>query len=1059
MAKIPLRTYIKDIDGLIDQGLTDEAIAHCKSILQLFPKYLEVYGTLGKAYLESQRYSEASDILERILSANPDDFVSQVGLSIIREDENNLDAAIFHMERAYEIQSSNTAIQEELKRLYGRRDGITPHKIRISRGALVRMYLRGELYPQTIAEARVALQDDPNRPDIEIALAKAYAALGKDAEASEICQRLIAKLPYCLDANQIMASITENNRSSDVNPYRHKLNELDPYMEFCPSSSTNSKTVSDDSIMVDHLEWQPSMGLGQQPDWANMVGLPVESAESGIADWLNAVPSSDLAETPTPIDTAPQPPTEGNAFFETLDLAASQEPNLDWLNEISESKPDTNELPFINNASEFPPSDELPDWLRDTPLDSSPFIQPSEASEPFEANSETNAEPDVPFSVKPEENSDWFGEFLTNQESGPIENASTNQDQDEEALPDWLLQLKNDAAPSEAAQNEEMPSWLNQPGASVQQTKADEESASPSIVPPAQEEEEVIDFTVPETASQETIDISEELPDWLKDLQKIDLPVSQDESMSTAELSIESVIAELETNPQIDETAQFEEPGILSEEFESFESKPEQPTEATAIEFQTPADDSMDVIEEPKAVDEEFEESISEIAPFIEESGSVTEASDVSSRDEVETSFDEMEQPAKDLEPPVWINEFEAETPASEESDSTKAGNSTEDVDAAMAWLEALAANQGAEPETLITSPEERPETPPEWVLKLKPGDAAEPTPTVADQLPEFSREENLPEEPDESSELVIQPDEVETELSVQELEEKPDLDDLESWLRSLDEADEVLEETPEATIEESESIQPAETIQSPIETQPREQEPESEPDSIPEWLKLAEEELSINPSVTDDQVITSPEQLETTEPLAETMPAEALEQPEIHPESTLPAWLLELEQEETASSTVSVESTSEVEAEIQPEPAVEMQAEPQPEITAEVQAEPQPEIAAEVEAKPQAEITSELEAEPQPDFDISPPQPTSTGKPVEAPSHLPNDLPQLLEIYRQKIDQSEALNTIIDELISTTFRFPVEPSIWETLGDAYLQSGQIQNALDAYSKAEELLR
>jgi cytochrome c-type biogenesis protein CcmH/NrfG len=71
----------------------------------------------------------------------------------------------------------------------------------------------------------------------------------------------------------------------------------------------------------------------------------------------------------------------------------------------------------------------------------------------------------------------------------------------------------------------------------------------------------------------------------------------------------------------------------------------------------------------------------------------------------------------------------------------------------------------------------------------------------------------------------------------------------------------------------------------------------------------------------------------------------------------------------------------------------------------------------------------------------------------------LPEDLPQLLEIYRQKIDQSEALDTIIDELITTSFRFPVEPSIWETLGDAYLQSGQIQNALNAYSKAEELLR
>ncbi len=1044
MAKIPLRTYIKDIDGLIDQGLTDEAIAHCKYILQLFPKYLEVYGTLGKAYLESQRYSEASDILERILSANPDDFVSQVGLSIIREDENNLDAAIFHMERAYEIQSSNTAIQEELKRLYGRRDGITPHKIRISRGALVRMYLRGELYPQTIAEARVALQDDPNRPDIEIALAKAYAALGKDGEASEICQRLIAKLPYCLDANQIMASMTENNRSSDVNPYRRKLNELDPYMEFCPSSSTNSKTVSDDSIMVDHLEWQPSMGLGQQPDWANMVGLPVESAELGTADWLNVVPSNDLAEPSTPIESAPQPQTEGNAFFETLDLAASQEPNLDWLNEIAESKPDTNELPFINNASDLPSSDEMPDWLRDTPLDSPPFIQPSEASESFEANSEIIAEPDVPFTLKPEENSDWFGEFLNNQKSGPIEEASTNQD--EEALPDWLLQLKNEITPSETVQHEELPPWLNQPDSSVELTQSSEESASPSFVPTTQEDEQVVDFAALETDNQQAIDISEELPDWLKDLQKMDLPVPQEETSSTAESSIESVITEFETTPPIDETAQPEEPGIIAEESKSFEPKPEQPTKATTVDFITATDDSGAAIEEPKIEFEVFKESTGEIAPSIEERGSVAEASNVS-QDEADTSFEEMEQPAKDLEPPVWINEFEAETPAHAESKTTNVENSTEDVDAAMAWLEALAANQGADPETLVTSPEDRSETPPEWVLKLKPGDAAEPTPTVADQLLEFSQEENLLEEPVETSELDIHSED-ETEFPVQESEEKPDLDDLESWLRSLDAADEVLEETPEIAINETESIQPAETIQPPTEeTLPIEKEPEPEPDSTPEWLKQAEEELNINPSITNDYVISSQEQRNTTEPLTETIPAEELEHPEIPSEVTLPAWLLELEQEEAASSNVSMESTPEIEAGTQPETAADMPVSPKSEDAPGLETEPQPQIKA------------NAETELQPDYEISPPQPESTGKLVETLSHLPNDLPQLLEIYRQKIDRSETLDTIIDELITISFRFPVEPSIWETLGDAYLQSGLIQNALDAYSKAEELLR
>ena len=59
----------------------------------------------------------------------PDDFVSHVGLSIIADDQNKLDDAIWHMERAFEVQPSNAAIQGELQRLFGRRDGVQPPKI------------------------------------------------------------------------------------------------------------------------------------------------------------------------------------------------------------------------------------------------------------------------------------------------------------------------------------------------------------------------------------------------------------------------------------------------------------------------------------------------------------------------------------------------------------------------------------------------------------------------------------------------------------------------------------------------------------------------------------------------------------------------------------------------------------------------------------------------------------------------------------------------------------------------------------------------------------------
>ena len=50
-------------------------------------------------------------------------------------------------------------------------------------------------------------------------------------------------------------------------------------------------------------------------------------------------------------------------------------------------------------------------------------------------------------------------------------------------------------------------------------------------------------------------------------------------------------------------------------------------------------------------------------------------------------------------------------------------------------------------------------------------------------------------------------------------------------------------------------------------------------------------------------------------------------------------------------------------------------------------------------------------------------------------------------------------LEDITFDLKEALYRFPVEVSIWQTLGDAYMRSNRLQDALDAYTKAEELLR
>ena len=153
MAKVSLRNYNREIEAMTDRGQLDEAIAHCLHILKTFPKHLETYRLLGKAFLEYKRYKDAVDIFSRVLAVEPNDFVANVGMSIIRDEENKLDDAIWHMERAFEVQSANPAIQGELQRLYGRREGVQPPRIRMTRGALAHMYMQGELYPQEIGRA------------------------------------------------------------------------------------------------------------------------------------------------------------------------------------------------------------------------------------------------------------------------------------------------------------------------------------------------------------------------------------------------------------------------------------------------------------------------------------------------------------------------------------------------------------------------------------------------------------------------------------------------------------------------------------------------------------------------------------------------------------------------------------------------------------------------------------------------------------------------------------------------------------------------------------------
>ncbi len=469
MAKIGLRAYNREIDLLIEHGQIDEAIAHCKYILRFYPKHIETYRLLGKAYIESQRYSEAADILQRILSVLPDDFVSQIGMSIIREDEGNLDAAIFHMERAHEIQASNVAIQDELRRLYGRRDGVEPPKLRLTRGALVRLYAKGDLYRQAIAEIRAALAEDPNRFDLEVILARMYYLQGQKVEATDIASRLVTRLPYCLEANRVLADVLPTTaRAEDAKIYQQRIFALDPYLAYLSPNAPTSSLVPDNAVTLDRLAWQGAATVEEQPAWARNVGVSLTTEEEAetTPEWLATAQEETTEEMAGPVTEAENIPTEAGPT-EIPSVGESQIP--DWMREAGwevSGKPGA-ESPAAELAEggEGIAPGEIPDWLKG--------MAPAPAA----------AE-----GVEEESKLDWLDQILPpaeTAEAAPAEAGLLEGEPAEEIAPETGLQIPG--IPAQAEAEEPLPDWLTFPELETPAAEALPQEKAPEFVEEAAE--------------------------------------------------------------------------------------------------------------------------------------------------------------------------------------------------------------------------------------------------------------------------------------------------------------------------------------------------------------------------------------------------------------------------------------------------------------------------------------------------------------------------------------------------------------------------------------------
>lgn len=1092
MAIIALRAYNRDIEGMIDNGQLDEAVAHCRYILTTFPKYIASYRLLGKAHLEQQRISDATDIFQRVLSSIPDDFIANVGMSIIREDENNLDAAIWHMELAYEAQPANVAIQDELRRLYGRRDGMQPPKVRLTRGALARMYSKGGLFDQAIAELRAAISEDPNRPDLQLLLAQMFYQTSQRVEAIDTCVNILKKIPYCLEANRILAiSLPAAEGSDAVKNYRQIVIAMDPYFAFAAPDAISSDQVPENAVNIERLDYKSGIQIGEtpaQPNWATSLGIAMEKpAEENVPDWLKS------AEAPPPGSKGENvPPSVSPFIWDTqevekiiTDTSKPEDEIPDWMKDAGwqpasgEAVQAPEEIKPEEPIAEVPASEdlekaEIPDWLSG--------IAPEGAlSEETPADQSRGGDLSTPWLEEHQPGPtdsiiQWLDEKKPEPPASPLSQEEHIAPTSEEEMPEWLKDLEVPQTPSTqieiSAESTPVPAsersaFLEEPvvpESPEPMVSAFEEGMEQPVEIPLAKDETLLPFERPQ--SKETgAELADEIPDWLKELAG---------EAPAAEAPVTAAKEAIEETPQITEPEPSVEQPITAEELPAAEqplTAEELPqVEMPEITKQLPTSEIPSITEEVPVTEltktsEELTEaetpaiigelpaievpSISEEAPLTElpipaEELTPVEVPAISAEmpaAELPVSAEEIapvEVPAVSEEVPTTQFPVPAEelpssviSPISEEQPQIEQPLPVEgelepstpglvSESGALTWLESPTAKEGAKEEELMTPPVEPEIQPPEWV-KLE----AEP-----------SMEESL-----------------EPELQQGETAAVPAVE-IPEWIKGLGETPEI-----EQVFEEPESA-----------TTPETQVPQAE--EIPAWLLEMEQ----------------PEpELEQPEPEKEE-PAPSKEAPEWKSDE-VPGWLKEIAESappQGAPAVVELPAAEEI-----PPLAVEAGSElmgeiaPTMEVEQEGQEEPQPEAVswlpeAEEPVEPPSVVPVEAEVTPTPAVEEFVTKTVETlAAPPEAPVEVPEELPdanqialsdarnainqglptQAVEYYAGLIKQNYQLDDIVKDLQDALNRFPVDVDMWVSLGDAYFRSEELQEALNAYTKAEELVR
>ncbi|MCI0474770.1 MAG: tetratricopeptide repeat protein [Anaerolineales bacterium] len=507
--QVTLTAYADQVRELIRNDRNDEAIAICKHTLRYYPKSVDAYRQLGEALLEKGRLDDAKELFRRVLGADPESVVAYAGLAVILEQEQLVAEATWHMERAYELAPGNVELHKELHRLYHELDGRPRARLKLTPGALARLYVQEGLFAQAIQELNALVAGNDARFDARVALAETLWRVGQMRQAADVAQAILKPLPFCLKANLILGAVWKETGLTESEQYLQRAQELEPtnltaqrifgarsplpfvqarvprYVEGAPVTPplVAEMPAPVQATVAARQPEAPADLLRESPGFDEAAFKP-PLLDTTLPPWLLTPIPEIVEEKPAPIQTA-EPVAETQIEPSGL-LTEAEKPQPEpaaetpgelpaWLVQLRESGESSEAKPQVPVEPTAEPESALPPWMRTE----SKVEEPAPATPSWieEAKSATEAEvsPALKEEIAPEE-APTLPTWIASESRAEETTLSQPESQPRaEELSTWVSQFTPQPEPAPIAstveppqpeaqpREEEIPAWLSQP--------------------------------------------------------------------------------------------------------------------------------------------------------------------------------------------------------------------------------------------------------------------------------------------------------------------------------------------------------------------------------------------------------------------------------------------------------------------------------------------------------------------------------------------------------------------------------------------------------------------